>query len=269
MCSVDGTPSLSVQQLANGLEVATATGLRDAFRPHRHDCYVVGITHHGVQSFRYRGAQHRACPGEAFAIHPDETHDGRPGSDAGYSYRAAYIAPALVSDALESLSPPFVREAINQDAAILAALQELFDLSVFPLGDMAISDCLARLADAMNHLSDDPNRQRATVYPQLADRIRDDLLENASSGRSMKELEEDHGQNRFAITRLFRRRFGVSPQKFVIHRRVATAREMIAKGASLADAAHASGFADQSHMTRHFIKTMGTTPRVWSKLASS
>ena len=268
MCSLNGTPSLSVRQLAPGLEVATANDLRDAFRPHKHDCYVVGITYCGLQSFRYRGVQRRACPGEAFAIHPDETHDGRPGSDAGYSYRAVYIAPELVSDALESLKAPYVRDAINDDPAILAALQRLFELSTFPLGDIALFDCLACLADAMNRLSDSPKRRLATVDQQLADSIRDDLAEHAFSGRYMKELEKEHGLNRFAITRLFRKRFEVSPQQFIIHRRIAKARDLIVEGVTLVDAANASGFADQSHMTRHFIKTVGTTPRAWRKLAS-
>ena len=267
MCNLDGSPSLSVRQLTPGLEFATADNLRDAFRPHKHDRYVVGITHHGIQSFRYRGAQRRACAGEAFAIHPDETHDGQPGSDVGYSYRAVYVAPELVSDALGTQNAPFVREAISRDADFLAALLGLFHLSTFPLGDVALSDCFARLVDAMNRLSDSPTQQGAAVDVQLADCIRTDLLENAFSGRSMKELEQEHGLNRFAITRLFRKRFGVSPQQFIIHRRIAKARDLIAEGLAIADAANASGFADQSHMTRHFIKTIGTTPRAWRKLA--
>ena len=142
MCSLNGTPRISVRQVEPGLEIATANCLHDAFRPHRHDGYVVGITHHGVQSFRYRGAQHKACPGEAFAIHPDEKHDGRPGSDAGYGYRAVYIAPELVSDALESSNAPYVRDAINEDPDFLTALQKLFDLSNFPESDIALSNCL-------------------------------------------------------------------------------------------------------------------------------
>ena len=120
----------------------------------------------------------------------------------------------------------------------------------------------------MNRLSDNPKRLRATIDVRLADRVRDDLLEHAFSGRSMKDLEREHGLNRFAITRLFRKRFGVSPQQFIIHRRIAKARDLIVEGVALVDAANASGFADQSHMTRHFIKTTGTTPRAWRTLTS-
>lgn len=42
--------------------------------------------------------------------------------------------------------------------------------------------------------------------------------------------------------------------------RMALARQLIARGATLADAAASAGFADQSHMTRAFVRLLGVTP---------
>jgi AraC-like DNA-binding protein len=47
-------------------------------------------------------------------------------------------------------------------------------------------------------------------------------------------------------------------------RRLALARAAIASGTSLADAAATAGFADQSHMTRHFKRAYGLTPGRWA-----
>lgn len=41
------------------------------------------------------------------------------------------------------------------------------------------------------------------------------------------------------------------------------ARELIARGASLADASAGAGFADQSHLTRQFKRAYGLTPNRW------
>ena len=57
------------------------------FDPHRHDTYAIGYTLRGVQAFRYRGASRRSTPGDVFVLHPDETHDGRAGSEEGFRYR--------------------------------------------------------------------------------------------------------------------------------------------------------------------------------------
>ena len=37
------------------------------------------------------------------------------------------------------------------------------------------------------------------------------------------------------------------------------------RGASLSDAAASSGFADQSHLSRHFLRQFGYTPGAWRK----
>ncbi|WP_246423470.1 helix-turn-helix domain-containing protein [Roseospira goensis] len=47
--------------------------------------------------------------------------------------------------------------------------------------------------------------------------------------------------------------------------RFAIARRILA-GESLADAALAAGFSDQSHMTRHFLRAFGMTPGRWQAL---
>jgi AraC-like DNA-binding protein len=48
----------------------------------------------------------------------------------------------------------------------------------------------------------------------------------------------------------------------MMQRRVAMARRLIARGLPLAEAAAACGFADQSHMTRLFVREYGVSPRM-------
>jgi AraC-like DNA-binding protein len=50
-------------------------------------------------------------------------------------------------------------------------------------------------------------------------------------------------------------------------RRLDAVRRMLLGGASLAHVAATAGFADQSHMTRHFLKTFGLTPGRWLQVA--
>ncbi|PWT76433.1 MAG: hypothetical protein C5B46_01165 [Proteobacteria bacterium] len=67
----------------------------------------------------------------------------------------------------------------------------------------------------------------------------------------------------FHLTRLFKQTLGVSPYQHVIQVRVNSARHLLSAGSghrSLADIASAVGFADQSHLTRHFKRLTGVTP---------
>ena len=99
---------------APGIERIEAHFAGHGFDPHRHDTYAIGYTIAGVQAFRYRGSARQSLPGEVFVLHPDETHDGRAGTSAGFRYRILYVEPRLIADALHA-PLPFVREPVSSD----------------------------------------------------------------------------------------------------------------------------------------------------------
>jgi AraC-like DNA-binding protein len=80
------------------------------------------------------------------------------------------------------------------------------------------------------------------------------------------ELEAVTGLDRFALARHFRAAFATSPHRYLLMRRLQQARAMIGPGGSLSDVAAATGFADQSHLNRHFKKAYGMTPGQWASL---
>jgi AraC family transcriptional regulator len=63
------------------------------------------------------------------------------------------------------------------------------------------------------------------------------------------------------FARRFRRSFGDTPHAYLVKRRVARARLLLARGeCSLKEVAHACGFADQAHLTRTVRAQLHTTP---------
>lgn len=260
-----GTGNFHTVLAAGGIEIVETSVLMQPFETHRHDSYVVGLTTHGVQSFSYRGGDRHSLPGQAFVIHPDEKHDGWPGTEIGYGYRAAYVSPHLIGDALGGKSLPFDPEVVGMNPDLILALGELLDVGDCQANDFAFSDLVTRLADVLQRMSGVTQR---TVSPcrQTALSIRDDLSQNWKSGLSMAQIEARHGLDRFTVARLFRRHFGVSPHRYLIMRRLDHSKQLIRNGSGLADAAYASGFADQSHMSRHFLRTFGMSPGRWKRM---
>lgn len=65
------------------------------------------------------------------------------------------------------------------------------------------------------------------------------------------------------FSRLFKQSTGYSPHQFVIKCRVERARELLLKGdLSIADITYKVGFANQGHLTSHFKRLLGVTPKV-------
>ena len=61
-------------------------------------------------------------------LHPDETHDGGPATEAGFAYRILYVEPDLVRRALDGGALPFVRRPVHDptpatQAAVMASIQ--------------------------------------------------------------------------------------------------------------------------------------------------
>jgi AraC-like DNA-binding protein len=253
---------------APGLERAEVYLSSYAFEPHRHDTYTIGITTAGVQTFRYRGTRRVALPGQLAILHPDETHDGAAGTDAGFGYRAFYIAPELVRDALDGCALPFVADPVQNASDAARQLVPLLTEFDDPVSELAQVDIVATVADALRALS----RRVPRVLPiegravQLA---RDYLAAHAREQTPAATLEQITGLDRFTLARHFRRAFGTSPDRYRTLRRLAIARDAIESGEPLARVAVHAGFADQSHLTRQFKRTYGLTPARWATITAT
>lgn len=247
-----------------GFERAEVCFATQTFAPHRHDTYTIGITLQGVQEFNYRGCAMRSLAGQAFVLHPDELHDGRPGIEGGFRYRTLYIEPRLIQEALGARSLPFVRGAVSDDARLRAAILGALEDPDHSVDDLHLDHSLVRLAEALLALdpwSDRPAREKPNAH--AVSRAREFLDANLLSSVSSRTLERISGLSRFALTRHFHACLGTSPHRYVIMRRLDRARELMRAGTALAEAASASGFADQAHMTRHFKKAYGVSPARW------
>ena len=66
--------------------------------------------------------------------------------------------------------------------------------------------------------------------------------------------------SRFQLLRGFAREVGTTPHAYLVQRRVRLATRHLAGGKSPGEAATLAGFADQSHMTRAFVRQFGFTP---------
>ncbi len=44
-----------------------------------------------MEAFDYRGAARVSTPGDVVVLHPEESHDGRAGTEDGFGYRIVYV----------------------------------------------------------------------------------------------------------------------------------------------------------------------------------
>ena len=107
-------------------------------------------------------------------------------------------------------------------------------------------------------------RGRSGVQPRaVADAVAF-IHDNCTRDISLGDIAAAARLSPFHLARVFKQALGVSPHQYLIQLRVNCARWLLSAGSgerSLAELADAVGFADQSHLTRHFKRVLGVTPR--------
>jgi AraC-like DNA-binding protein len=272
-CGKAGRDWLRLAPPAPGIERLEAFFTGHAYDDHRHDTYALGLTLSGVQCFDYRGTQRDSLSGQVIVLHPDESHNGRAGIETGFRYRMVYVAPHLIADALQGRARhlPFLRDAVSSDPRLVSALSDVLQDIEQPLEELARDHIVTVLAEAL--LATDQaarriRRGRPLKLDKLAvDRARTFLDAHLDTSPTSADLETESGLDRFTLARMFRRQVGTSPYHYLIMRRLERARHRLQDGTSLADAAFAEGFADQSHFTRQFKRAFGLTPGTWRWMA--
>ena len=268
LCASPGGNGIVTAPAFPGIERIEAQFSGNAFEPHRHDTYALGVTLKGVQTFSYRGEKRFSMPGQVIVLHPDEEHDGGAGTEDGLQYRMLYLEPSLLLECLEAekIGLPFVDEPVIGDAALasvlLAALGELDR----ELDELFVDDFVSRVGGGLARHARVTQRPLGSVAWRQARSARDYLEAHATRAVRSGELEAVAGLDRFALARHFRAAFATSPHRYLLMRRLQQARAMIGAGGSLSDVAAATGFADQSHLNRHFKKAYGMTPGQWASL---
>ena len=259
------------------LEAMYAHFRRHVYHRHSHESYSFGLTESGRQGFTCRGARHTSAAGMLLAFNPDEPHDGHPDDGIGFTYRMIHVGMDMMGDILN--------DGVLADGADRAPGLPLFPRPVVAAPRAAVRlravhaallggaprlrrDELLRAAIAAI-VREGATRQvllageRRPVPPRIARRAREVIADRYLDDISAADLAEAAGASRYAVYRSFRAAYGVAPSDYQRELRLRRARRLIGAGVPIAEAAAATGFADQSHLTRWFVRCFGVTPRVY------
>lgn len=266
------------------LEAMRAHFERHAYHRHSHETYSFGFTETGAQAFTCRGGRHRSADGTVMAFNPDDPHDGGPVDPAGFTYRMVHIGPELLSGVLADLAgrpvglPLFARPVFGAPG-LSHRLAALSNALLSGADELRRDELLAGTVREMVRLGGGrpsvplvrvsrPDATRIAVRARAA-------LDAAAAGdgppveTAVADLASATGHSRFTVYRSFQATYGLSPSDYLRQCRLRSARAMLAAGRPAAEVAAATGFADQSHLTRWFGRYFGVTPAAYQRATAT
>ena len=256
------------------VDLLHATYVTQTFPRHSHDGFAVGIIEQGALAFYYRGENVVASAGAINLANPGEAHTGQAADEGGWTYRMFYLGLDEMKKATSEISGrerdlPFFPTGVIHDDSLAAHIRSLH-ISLEDAGSLLIekqANYLGMLTSFISRHADAPpsmlsagneskrvNRVRAYLHDHLADDI---SLERAAAVACLSP---------FHFLRVFRKATGLTPHGYLLQIRVQKAKALLEQGWQVTSVASEVGFADQSHLTRHFKRITGLTPGYFSKI---
>ena len=240
---------------------------------HWHSTYGLGLLEQGAQRSASGCGNVDAYAGDLIATNPGEVHDGQPLGGPSRRWRMVYfdagVMAAMNGDVAADVA---LTRPVIQDARLGDMLRRLFNrlddwrtASPDARGAelLACEESLAEVCGLLRdgHSTAAPSHEAAANVKQVRDRLADELL----APPTLAELAAMTGLSTYQVLRRFEKAYGVPPHAWLVLQRSERARHLILHGTGLAEAAAASGFSDQSHMTRIFTRQFGFTPGAWQR----
>jgi AraC-like DNA-binding protein len=232
------------------------------FPRHSHDQFGIGVIASGAQRSWSGVGLVSASAGDVIMVNPSEMHDGMPLDGNPRRWRMIYIDPLLVARevAEETVSSVEIVRPVVHDPRLAGHFVRLFARLTAPQSDRLATE--QSLLCSLMHIL----RRHAVARPSshgpspcVAKAIQ--RLDSAPEiSVSLAELASLSGVSRFQLLRGFAREVGITPHAYLVQRRVRLTRQLLGNGQTPVQAAIQAGFADQSHMTRAFVRQLGITP---------
>lgn len=250
----------------DGLSCLHADFTTHDYAPHQHEAFVVAVTESGGAEFKSRGRSDEARESVLLVFNPAEPHSGRMGWSKNWRYRSFYLTqPAIeaVTADLGIARPGYFMRNVLGDADLIAAFARLHcvledgrdPLEERELLVASFGQLFQRHGDRARSIPLAPRDE--TAVSRVASRM---TSQHAESGLTLNEMGLWVDMTPFQLIGLFKRTVGLTPHAYLTQLRLKTAIRQLKAGAPIAEAALASGFYDQSALTRHFKRSFGITP---------
>nr|WP_277607247.1 AraC family transcriptional regulator [Acinetobacter higginsii] len=263
------------------VETRRACQSRICYKSHSHPTFSIGAVDIGQSRFSSTFAQEQVIQAGTLVVIPAHVeHSCNPLPDQAWSYQMMHLDAAWLTSLIEELHQdialeidrqtiylPQLRPTIVHDVkaydAFTALNQLLFNeqISVLEKEQYLIQTLTEILIPSFHWEKIHSSHYFQQYLPDLLECLEDNI-ENLS----LQELSEKMNMSRYALIRLFKHYFGLTPHAYQLNYKVNQARQRLREpDRDLARLAYELDFSDQSHFHRVFKQHTGITPKQYYK----
>lgn len=250
-----------------GVELRIGSRVARTIPRHWHEEYQFCLMQFGSGELTYRTTNFLTPIASLFMVHPGEVHANRCCNPLGVNYRNLFVDVELMSRLAtevvgKTTSLPFFPTAVVFNRKLIEHFLDFCSAIEGPSSRLeAESLLLTFVAELMIRFAETPPAvTQGGREEHVISRARDYLIHHYAENISLANLAGIASLSPFHFTRVFCSQFGMPPHAYQTQVRILRAKRLLMLGESIADTAIQTGFADQSHFTRHFKRVTALTP---------
>jgi AraC-like DNA-binding protein len=225
---------------------------------HVHEAWTLLIVDDGAVRYDLARHEHGTPLDTVSLLPPHVPHNGASATPHGFRKRVVYLD---LSQLDESFIGPAVDEPDLVDPVLRRRVAQLHTALTHRGDELEAESRLALIGERLRgHL-----RPRLSGNPPRPDRglahtLRELLDARLVQGVALDEAARLVHAHPAHLVRAFSGAFGIAPHQYLMSRRIDRARRLLLDGRPPGEVAAATGFYDQSHLTRHFKRWVGVPP---------
>jgi AraC-like DNA-binding protein len=239
--------------ILDGLELLNANHHTEDFPFHTHNTFNITLVLDQIFSTKLSDRLLHASTGAIVITNPDEVHATICDNKLGSSFFTFYVSPEVLKELNEKRPVTFYDKIINDHFLF----QELYALSreyYSSKNEIEKKLLLALRRLVRTHSTD-------TIIAENKRRLFHTFLEESDLEKfSLENTASKFGLDKFKFLRLFKQETGLTPNNYIILKRIEKCKELLQTQDDLLDIAIQTGFYDATHLCKYFKKITGITP---------
>lgn len=249
------------------VEVFHARFTEHAYPMHVHDTWTLLIVDDGAVRYDLDRFERGTPRGTVSLLPPQVPHNGSPATAHGFRKRVLYLDTTQLD---ESLIGPAVAHPDFADPLLRTRVGQLHSALAHPGDAFEAESRLALVGERLRErLGPGPARAAPGPGRGVARDLRDLLDARLLDGVTLADAATQVHAHPTHLVRAFSGAYGIAPHQYLTSRRVDLARRLLLEGRPPGEVATAAGFHDQSHLTRHFKRIVGTTPGRYARAGAA
>jgi AraC-like DNA-binding protein len=242
--------------ILDGVQLLNAQHNTVNFPFHTHDTFNIALILDQTFYTKLNDKFLQAPTGTLSITNPQEVHATPCDKKIGNSFFTFYISPDVFKS-LNHNQDVFFEDKIVYDDSLF---KELYFLSMNYQNKSF--DFEKRLVNAMNLLI--KNYATSFKFKNHQQRLFERFLEEESFNKfSLEKTALSFGLDKYKFLRLFKQETGLTPNNYIILKRIENSKKLLETDADLLDIAIEAGFYDVPHFCKKFKEFTGVTPTVY------